>query len=96
MKDIEDTNDELFEQITSYLTMRLGKIYYENKEYKECIEKEEEQYEKLSKNLPAGKQEQLDAYLDATSRTAVVIGRLAYQQGMKDLFSFYKELSCKR
>ncbi len=93
---MKDTEDELFEQVISYLTIHAEKTYYENEDYKECIEKEEEQYEKLRRNLSVGKKKQLDEYLDLTGRTAAVISRLAYQQGMKDLFSFYRALSCTK
>lgn len=74
---------------------RLGKIFLDNEEYKQTIEREAKSFEELWKNLTREQQKQLNEYSHITNYTAVITKKIAYQQGIKDLIELIGELMLK-
>lgn len=88
--------EDVLEALMPYLVERLGRVYERNKEYRKAIEEENRIYEELKQGLTQEHKSQLDEYFVATKATAGVCEKLSYQQGLRDLFSFYISMISKR
>ena len=78
---------DILEDLMPYLTDRLSRAYNKNSEYRQAVENESRIYEQLKEGLTDEQRRQLEGYFSATKETAGVCEKLAYQQGIKDLFS---------
>lgn len=87
------TDKDFSELLTLFLSERMALIYHENTEYNESINREHLLHEKLKENLNSEQMELLDDYFSAASNTTLLIEKLSYRQGLKDMFKFYKLLS---
>ncbi|MDE7313671.1 MAG: hypothetical protein K2N87_18945 [Eubacterium sp.] len=75
------------EQLVSECVIeKLGEIYQKDEEYKRLLKEEEFIYEKLSNKLMEEQTEELKHYLEAVNATSARRDRLAYIQGMKDMY----------
>ena len=84
--------DEIMKLLSPIITERLGEIFQQDKEYQQDLSEESKVYEKLSKELSGEQADELGKYFALSSATAGVRERLAYQQGMKDMFALIKYL----
>lgn len=87
------TDKDFSELLTLFLSERMVLIYHESTEYNESINREHLLHEKLKENLNSEQMELLDDYCSAASNTTLIIEKLSYRQGLKDMFKFYKLLS---
>jgi len=79
---------DILEALMPYLVDRLSRVYGRSGEYRQAVEKESRAYEGLKRGLEVGQGDQLDEYFAATRATAGICEKLAYQQGIKEFFSF--------
>lgn len=86
-------NNEVLELITQLLTeIRLEGIVQKNAEYRQAVREEMELYERFAGNLSEGQREEFEKFLVASNESALISGKLFYQQGMKDLLSLLRSL----
>lgn len=79
-----------------YVIDRLSRVYSRNNEYKQAVKKESEIYEQLKEELEEEQGNRLEEYFSAAKETAGICEKLAYQQGIKDLFSFFASMTSEK
>lgn len=85
---------KILDIITHYLTEnRIKEIMNQDENYRTAKQYEDEAYEKLEKSLSPEQSVLLNDYIAAEIDTKAVVEQLHYSQGMKDLFTFFRELS---
>ena len=62
-------------------------------QYNKAKEEETRLYDLLTSDLTDEQKQRLDDYIDSATWSAAIRERVAYQQGMKDLFALLKSLS---
>lgn len=87
-------HDKILDILTLYMTdERLNHIIAADEEYQAAKIHEQEAYEKLRKTLTKDQMTLLENFTIAAMETGANIERISYQQGFKDMFIFFKELS---
>lgn len=74
---------------------RISEALEENEEYQRAKSEEDRLFDMLVNDLTAEQKKGLDDLYEATTWTATLWGKCAYQQGMKDFLALMKDLSEK-
>ena len=93
--------DEVLEILANHLLEdKLDKITNNSKEYKSTEENEKKIYNKLKKELQEIQEQQeeylediLEDFTDATLETELILAKICYKQGLKDMYALIKALS---
>ncbi|MDE6220843.1 MAG: hypothetical protein K2G51_10540 [Lachnospiraceae bacterium] len=78
--------DTTFDMIENLMADHLDNALHESTEYKEALSAAGEIFEKLKTELTKEQQELLDQYFILSSETTAICEKIAYRQGMRDLF----------
>ncbi len=92
MAEIDNIKKDILDLITPYLTERAGRIYIENKKYKESVKTADLLFEKLIKSLTGEQFKLLDQYFTAKNDVEALTEYLVYQQGMRDFLNLFISL----
>ncbi len=89
--------NEVFDIITEHLTNeRLSRIMNNDEEYRAALTHEQEVYLKLDATLSDEQKKLINRYGTAQGEVAANMEKLAYQQGMKDMYNLLMSLQGKR
>lgn len=87
MDNIDNLEQNILELIMPELLARAGRIYIEDSEYKEAVEKADLIFDEISESLNDELAEKMEQYFTANNAAVAIQDRLVYQQGMQDLLS---------
>lgn len=78
--------DNTFDDLEILMADHLDNALHENTKYKEALSAASEVFEKLKAELTEKQQELLDQYFILSSETTAICEKIAYRQGLRDLF----------
>ncbi len=79
-------SDNTFDILERLMADHLDTALHESTEYKEALSAANEIFEKLKMELTKEQQELLDQYFILSSETTAICEKIAYRQGLRDLF----------
>lgn len=78
--------DNTFDDLELLMADHLDNALHESTEYKESLSAASEVFEKLKAELTQEQQELLDQYFILSGETTAICEKIAYRQGLRDLF----------